>query len=268
MKVALCVIGRLENRYALEYVEYYKDLGFDKIFVYDNNRGDEEHFEDVLGVYISMGFVEVVNFRDRDVVQLTAYTDCYQKHSDEYDWIAFFDFDEFLVLVDHFSIKSYLGSDIFNGYDCIKVNWMVYTDGGLVKDDGRGVLERFVIPMDYDRHVKYSYPENNHVKSIIRGGVKNFKWVGNPHVPGMSLKYCDSLGKRCDSSAFQPYNFEEAYLKHFPTKTIDEYINRKNVRGVGDRNLNRFKETYCMDYFWKINERTSEKEEFIKNNVK
>ena len=46
MKVALCCIGRLENQYAVEFVEHYKKLGFDKIFVYDNNHSDEEYFED------------------------------------------------------------------------------------------------------------------------------------------------------------------------------------------------------------------------------
>jgi hypothetical protein len=57
MKVALCVIGRLENQYAVEYVEYYKSLGFDKIFIYDNNHDGEEHFEDVLQTYIDDGLV-------------------------------------------------------------------------------------------------------------------------------------------------------------------------------------------------------------------
>jgi hypothetical protein len=55
MKVALCCIGRMENQYAEEFVKWYKNLGFDKIFIYDNNHGDEEHFEDVLQPYIDDG---------------------------------------------------------------------------------------------------------------------------------------------------------------------------------------------------------------------
>lgn len=35
MKVALCCIGKLENRYSKEFVEYYKTIGFDKIFIYN-----------------------------------------------------------------------------------------------------------------------------------------------------------------------------------------------------------------------------------------
>ena len=37
MKVALCCIGRLENRYIKEYVDFYLGIGVDKIFLYDNN---------------------------------------------------------------------------------------------------------------------------------------------------------------------------------------------------------------------------------------
>ena len=39
MKVALVTIGRLENRYAVEFVEYYKQLGFDRMssFYFEKN---------------------------------------------------------------------------------------------------------------------------------------------------------------------------------------------------------------------------------------
>ena len=38
MKVALICCGRLENRYAIDFVEYYKQLGIDHIYIADNNR--------------------------------------------------------------------------------------------------------------------------------------------------------------------------------------------------------------------------------------
>ena len=48
MDIALCAIGRRENRYAREFVEHYLALGFDHIFICDNNHDGEERFEDVL----------------------------------------------------------------------------------------------------------------------------------------------------------------------------------------------------------------------------
>ena len=266
MRVALCCIGRLENQYAVEYVEHYKKLGFDKIFIYDNNHDGEEHFEEVLQPFIDDGFVTIIDYRNKEAVQLSAYNDCYLKYGKEYDWIAFFDFDEFLTLVEDKDIKSYLSN--FENFDCVKINWMVYTDNDLVLNDHRPLHERFTTPMDYDKPVGYSFPENNHTKSIIKGGIENFKWRGNPHVPGMSIKYSDSLGNQSESSAFQPYNFTKAYIKHFTTKTIDEWINNKKVRGVADRIHKAFNISYSVDNFFKINNKTDEKIKYINKTEK
>jgi hypothetical protein len=140
---------------------------------------------------------------------------------------------------------------------------MVYTDNDLVFNDHRPLLERFTTPMEYDKCVGYSFPMNNHVKSIVRGGVSNFQWRGNPHVPSMSFKYSNSFGKQSDSSPFQPYNFSKAYIKHFTMKTIDEYINNKKKRGVADRTYNTFNNTYKIDDFFKINNKIPEKLKYI-----
>ena len=48
LKVCLCSIGKTENLYVQEYVEYYRKLGYDKIFLYDNNDKNEEAFQDIL----------------------------------------------------------------------------------------------------------------------------------------------------------------------------------------------------------------------------
>ena len=102
----------MENRYVRDFVEYYQNLGFDKIFIYDNNDVDGERFEDAIGDYMVSGFVETVDYRGRKVVQLKAYEDCYSKHTSEYDWIAFFDCDEYLTFVDKSAeIHSFLMQD-------------------------------------------------------------------------------------------------------------------------------------------------------------
>lgn len=76
--IALCCIGRRENRYAREFVEHYQRLGFDKIYLCDNNRDGEEYFEDVLSPFIESGFVEILDYRNRSGVQRDAYEDVYK----------------------------------------------------------------------------------------------------------------------------------------------------------------------------------------------
>ena len=38
IKVCICTIGKQENRYIKEYIEYYKNYGIDKIFLYDKMK--------------------------------------------------------------------------------------------------------------------------------------------------------------------------------------------------------------------------------------
>jgi hypothetical protein len=46
IKVALCTMGREENLYVKEFVFYYKKLGIDKIFIYDDNELNTERIKD------------------------------------------------------------------------------------------------------------------------------------------------------------------------------------------------------------------------------
>ena len=70
--IALVGIGRKENLYAREWVDHHLKLGFDHIFIADNNRGNEERFEEVVGDYVKQGVVTVVDFRNKTAVQLEA----------------------------------------------------------------------------------------------------------------------------------------------------------------------------------------------------
>ena len=264
MKIALCCIGRLENRYSVEFVEHYLNLGFDKIFIYDNNYNGEEHFEDVLKNFVDKGCVEIINFRNKSESQFNAYNECYMNHKDEYEWMAFFDFDEFLVLENEKNIKDFLSKGCFDKYNCVLVNWKIMDDNGLVKNDGRPVMERFTREMDINKCISYSFPENNHVKSIVRcGGDITFKT--NPHVPNGSIDCCDAMGNPCDLSPFKKFIFDGAYLKHFMTKTIQEWYEIKSKRGYPDGNTDFFKTHDIFDEFFKRNIKTDEKLEYIKS---
>ena len=48
IKICLCSIGKKENLYAKEYVNHYQKIGYNHIYIYDNNDENGEKFEDVL----------------------------------------------------------------------------------------------------------------------------------------------------------------------------------------------------------------------------
>jgi hypothetical protein len=102
IRVYLCVIGKNENIYAKEYVNHYKSLGYDHIFIYDNNDFNGEKFSDIIKEEINQGFVSIINYigyrGNSNNTKKEAYIDCYKKNRKHYHWLSFFDFDEYLEL--------------------------------------------------------------------------------------------------------------------------------------------------------------------------
>lgn len=252
MKVALCVIGRLENDYATEWVEHHISIGFDHIVIADNNHNGEERFESVLSDYIKKKKVTILDFRDMESAQRMAYNTMYDRYKDEYDWIAFFDFDEFLCINDGKSVKELLS--MYEGKaDCMMIPWMMMTDNGLVRKDSRPLMERFTEKAsDFDAG-----------KGIVHGGINGLRYTKSVHVPYQPTLRCISPnGNPCKQKRVQKSEYSVAYLKHFSTKTIEEWLTNKCRKGTAGRSLERFKSQY-KDYFFMVNKRTQEKEQFI-----
>lgn len=266
MNTLLCCIGRNENKYVRYFIEYYKKLGVTNICLFDNNRDNEEDFNDSIGDYINDGYVILKDYRNRTVCQNDAYNECYELYGDKYDWIMFFDLDEFLSLNDneYKTISEYLSEDFLEKYDMIHINWMIYGDSDKLYYENKPILERLTKPIDFYKNVSYDFPENFHVKSIIRGGLKNIKFVENSHTIINDIKCCNDIGEPLISTnAFSNISYEKCFLKHFTTKTIDEYC-EKVIRGLPDRQYNPYGiEDYIKNHFFNINEITKEKLDII-----
>ena len=254
-KVAVCAIGRLENRYAVEWVEHYNRLGVDKIFIYDNNRPEDgEAFIDVLQPYIDHGLVDV---KPWDGLQKQAYEECYNRHNQDYDWIGFFDFDEFVEIQDGRDVKDFLTG--FEFADVVVMNWRTMTDNGLVHYEPKPLKERFTEGTDESLVI------NRHVKSFVRGGIDGISF-NDPHCPNApKLNVVNVVGEQVEQVPIQPTVIHKvAWVNHYNTKTAEEWATLKMHRlsPCGDE-YNREMKAKNVDYFFSINERTPEKEEIL-----
>ena len=90
MKTAVCAIAKNENNYIKEWCDYHISLGFDKIFVFDNNDINGEKISDVIS---DENIVIDTRFRGRHnrMYQSDAYISFYRENSRFYDWVAFID---------------------------------------------------------------------------------------------------------------------------------------------------------------------------------
>lgn len=266
-QIALCCIAKLENEYIRFFVEYYKNLKFDRIILYDNNEIDGERFEEVIGDYIQSGFVELVDFRGKEAPQLKAYQDCYDRFNKKYDWIAFFDCDEFLTFTDSTeNIHDYLNQERFESFQVIHFNWMVYGDNEMLDNDGRNVIDRFPKPiMPYGFISKKSrFPVNKHVKSIVRGGLYNIRWCSTAHTPNNSYySCCNARGNTVDINLFyQDIDYSISFLRHYRTKTIGEWVRYKMRKGDVFLRGEKGKRKTSLDVFFIFNKETEEKNKY------
>ena len=89
-------------------------------------------------------------------MQSKAFTDCYQKNKNLFDWFLMIDTDEYLYLVENNSLKDYLSNKNFEKTDFIKFNWAISTDNNLVHYDNRTrtLFQRFKYPFLKDKFVK------------------------------------------------------------------------------------------------------------------
>lgn len=52
MKIAIVSIAKNENLYIKDWIDYHLKLGFDDIYIYDNNDIDSEKISDVIDINI------------------------------------------------------------------------------------------------------------------------------------------------------------------------------------------------------------------------
>jgi hypothetical protein len=164
-KTAICLISKQENRYIKEFVEYYKNYGVDKIFIYDNNDLDGEVFQQEIDNYIKDNFVEIINFRGKKRPQLDIMNDCFIKNFENYEWLIFFDIDEYIHLKDYKSIKNFLNNDKFKNCQKIQLNWVYHTDNNILYYENRPLKERF--PEIEDNAKKNNINANIFIKCIL-----------------------------------------------------------------------------------------------------
>ena len=174
--ICICSIGKNENLYIREFVEYYKKIGIDKIFIYDNNDLEGEYFDNILSDYIKNKFVEIINVRGLQSIQIPIYNYCYRKHNNIYDWIGFLDLDEYLYIESNESIKDYFYNKRFIKCQAIFFNWIMFGDNELIEYDKRSLLNRFTIPALNDTQGK----------SFVRGKIKDLI-IPTTHIPGINI---------------------------------------------------------------------------------
>lgn len=211
IKCVLVCIAKEEILYIQEFIDYYLKLGFYNIFIYDNSDNNElkPFSNEKVKVLPFPGFKK----------QVLAYNHFLSNYKNEYDYVAFLDVDEFLVLKQHRNIRDFCLHYIPSG--ALAINWYFFGNNGNTKYDPRPVLDRFT---------KRQATMDKHVKTIAKCSDIISMEVHNPK----------ELEKNCifrnffnQNSGGHDYNFTDriAQINHYFCKS-DEELKKKCDRGM------------------------------------
>ena len=223
-KICLCTLGKNENKYIKEFVDHYKNYGIDKIIIYDNNDVNGEKFEELLMQYIKIGFVEIKNWRGLEKAQFNIMNNCYETNFIKFDWLIFYNIDEFIYLRYFNSLKVFLSQSKFKNCGKVQLNWIHRVDNeNSLYYDKRPLKIRF--QKKESKILKNNfYPQ---IKSILRGHIPNLK-IGCLHNLVSNLKSCDGFGRKSNLTGIQTMrpDFKKNYINHYFQKSLEEFVEK------------------------------------------
>lgn len=221
MKTALVCIAKNEDNYIGEWIKYHTKLGFDYIYVYQNDwryQGNKSQFNNVHWLEF-----------DGEAKQLESYQNFINHHFNEYDWIAFFDVDEFLCFKNNDNVKTFLTE--FDNYKAVGINWRLFGNNALtnVLNNNYSLINRFTMA---------EYIQNKHIKTILHAKkINTHIQFANAHCIKNSLTQDFTINTKKTSYIYGPFNTDfdnNVQINHYYSKTLEEYINNKHKRGRVD----------------------------------
>jgi len=209
MKVVLVCIAKDEDNYVEEWLDYNHKLGFDEIIMYENDWECK----------VDRPFLNKIKFPGAHK-QMESYFHFLKFFRNDYDWVAFMDIDEFLVLKKHNNIKDFLTE--YDNPHGVAVNWFMFgADGKVNRDENpNSLLKQFT---------KRQKDVDQLIKTILKSSSNGYMVL--PHNPNTPLM--DTNGK-----VFQgPWNpggpTDVAQINHYHHKTFEDWLIRCN-RGQSD----------------------------------
>ena len=225
LKIAIATVVKNEASDILAWIGWYFNLGVTTILFYDDasTDGTLELVSDASQVRdIRLHRVTPSHEPGRGR-QMRCYLEARYEYEEEFDWIGFFDADEYLTFPKHQLLAQFL--DRPKEVGAVAINWCNYGSGGHIL---KPHMPAFYA---YNKHFTNDKIINRHVKSFVRPQYWSGEWK-NPHYfdvapyryddpSGRSVVWSDILGVTADNP-----DWVDAKLMHYQCRSMEHFIER------------------------------------------
>ena len=222
IKTGIVCIAKYESDYIKSFVDYHLKIGFDEIYIYDNEN--EPTYEKLLN-NPKVKVIHLPNNNYHKAVQYIVLEDFAKKYISSFTHITHIDIDEYIVLKKHSNIKDFIREYIIGDCAGIGINWRFF--------GSNGHLEKTDTP-DPIRFTRCELKGNIHIKTLF--DVTYFEKFITPH--SIKIKQDMFIKNTNNDIIYGPLNnnidFSVIQLNHYKCKTLPEF---KYIRTRGRADL-------------------------------
>jgi hypothetical protein len=226
--LGLCAIAKDETPFLREWAAYHHYIGFEKIYIYDNDSRTpvRDSIADLYDLQICDSYTMPGKAR-----QLVAYNHCLKNHGHEFEWLAFFDLDEFLCLVHDKDARTLLRD--YEQFAALSINWSIFSSSGKLGSQAGFVTENYTL------HLRYSINS----KCIVRPAMVKMPFTAHHFL--YSRGCAVNAMKQPSFGAYAPLAIDKVRLNHYPYKSQQDYEERlrrgdATYKDFNPRKLERF----------------------------
>lgn len=222
--VAIVAIAKNEGRYIEEWVRYHLSIGFDRIFLFDNESTDDTYAK-LLQLSHSLP-IDPIYFPSpgRKSPQKTAYNRALKHFARYYEWALVIDIDEFFVPWGWGSVKDYL-AEVPDNASSVAVNWRTFGSSRVQDASYGSVLKTFT------RCSSDDFLNDRHFKSFVR--VRDVSYMDIHHGQPENGDVVNSVFERftIPNSPYKARDLPKAVyngvqINHYQCKTYSEFKSR------------------------------------------
>lgn len=257
MKTGILTIIKNEHLYLDEWIKYHLSIGIDKIYIFEDigslshkdicSKYTNVECKSILSVYNAFDRNNVINIKtehtDIHGLQIEFFKRCldYIKKTDNLDWVAYIDSDEFITLEN----KNSNISDVlkqYNNYNLVILQWLNYNaNGHILKPDGD-------VQLNYNTTCQLYTGKRMASQASCKMMFNMHKWNSkiircNMHIPDFpnNSRLCNWCKTDFSTDLNVPV-YDKIYIRHYITKSFEEFCVKIFVRGqfCGSKDLNTF----------------------------
>ena len=242
-KVGVFTVVKNEHKFLGEWVQYYKDLGFDDIRVYSdiNSKSHAEICKDYDVYHGSVKDIVSVDVNKKftasdgnQVMYFKAILDKLKSTTD-LDWVAYVDVDEFITIQDSRTIQDVMCD--FGNAHVVVMQWQNYNANGHIFSPEGKVVDVYKTTCQH-----YAPPRMSPIASTkMFFNLKRWdsaKLICNMHLPKSCCLWC----KTDLSRDLNKLTYDRLYIRHYITKSFEDYCYKLFDRGqfFGSKQLSHF----------------------------